>query len=126
MPADYNIDGNTLRDSCISSVNLLKAIEHRTEVANITAKVRLGILSEPDAARLCIAECTKGIDLLKTGRSIGSSEVLDVLSELYERRSALLNVANFDDLQHNRSTPTKIEKNVRQQFVDATAVIDCE
>lgn len=108
-------DTNTFLSSYVSGANLLKATEHLTNIANLQ---RLSALSETDAARRCIIEATKGIDLLKCGRSVGSSDVLDMLSKLREQRATYLNTANSDDMQLNaKKTSAKLENNIRLQMM---------
>lgn len=128
MPVDYDIyphiDARALRDYAASSANLARALEHRARVKSIVSRVRSGELSEPDGARLCLKECNEGIDLLKTGSSVGNHMVLNVLSEFREKRAVYANRATMDDLTWQKASPAEIEANCRRQFEDATAVID--
>lgn len=70
-----------LRDTAITSINIQKAFQHRSNIDAIEARVRSGELSEINGARPCLKECTAGIDLLKAGSALGSREVVSATLE---------------------------------------------
>jgi hypothetical protein len=102
-------------------MNGQRALQHRANIDAIEARVRSGDLSEIAGARECLEECTAGIDLLKAGSTLGSREILDVLSQLRLKRADYLGTVIKDGL---RRTCTASANNCKQQFEDATAVID--
>ncbi len=128
MAVDYNLyphmDSGVLRDAAVSSINVMRALEHRTKIDSIVERTKAKEISEPEGARLCVKECDAGIDLLKAGSALGEHTVLNILSDLRDKRAAYQNRATMDDLQWQKKPPSEIEVDCRQMFDDATAVID--
>ena len=122
-----------LSDAALTSVNAQKALEHRANITSIEARVNSRTLSKIDGARQCHEECTSAINLLRTGSALGSREILDILSELRLKRAEFADVIISDALTGRYSRPLEpvgpinakqIIETCKQQFEDATAVID--
>lgn len=124
-----------LSDAALTSVNAQKALEHRANITSIEARVNSRTLPKIDGARQCHEECTSAINLLRTGSALGSREILDILSELRLKRAEFADVIISDALGlptelsprsgHSRPLePKQIIDICKQQFEDATAVID--
>lgn len=130
-----------LSDAALTSVNAQKALEHRANITSIEARVNSRALPKIDGARQCHEECTSAINLLRSGSALGSREILDILSELRLKRAEFANVIISDALGiptelsprsgHSRPLepvgPINAKQIIdicKQQFEDATAVID--
>jgi hypothetical protein len=125
MTSSPQLYSGELLDTAISSINGKKALQHLANIDAIEGRVRSGDLSEIDGARSCLEECSAGIDLLKAGSALGSRDILDVLSQLRLKRAHYLNTVIKDDLRRTRRASAQtIVNNCKQQFEDATAVID--